>query len=80
MFFSVKEVLSKICGLMESILFEKPAALSNIELASFLQWYVKVELYDPAYTRRFHCTYELLQESMSQVSLMIFCVIKFYYS
>ncbi|CAA3031722.1 Phosphatidylinositol 3-kinase, root isoform [Olea europaea subsp. europaea] len=39
-------------------------SLRNIELASFLRWYVTVELHDPAYARRFYCTYEILQESM----------------
>ncbi|KOM45697.1 hypothetical protein LR48_Vigan06g100300 [Vigna angularis] len=39
-------------------------ALCNIELASFLRWYVAVELYDPAYAKRFYCTYEILEENM----------------
>lgn len=43
------------------------AALRNIELASFLRWYVAVELHDPAYAKRFYCTYEILEESMLKV-------------
>ncbi|MFS7914662.1 putative phosphatidylinositol 3-kinase [Helianthus anomalus] len=39
-------------------------ALTNIELASFLRWYVAVELHDPAYAKRFYCTYEMLEENM----------------
>lgn len=42
-------------------------ALRNIELASFLRWYVAVELYDPAYAKRFYCTYEILEENMMKV-------------
>ncbi|KAJ8773848.1 hypothetical protein K2173_008311 [Erythroxylum novogranatense] len=42
-------------------------ALKNIELASFLRWYVAVELYDPAYAKRFYCTYEILEESMMKL-------------
>lgn len=47
-------------------------ALHNIELASFLRWYVAVELYDPAYAKRFYCTYEILEENMVKVSVLIF--------
>nr|ANG60478.1 phosphoinositide 3-kinase [Nicotiana benthamiana] len=36
----------------------------NVELASFLRWFVAVELHDPAYAKRFYCTYEILEESM----------------
>ncbi|CAI9092938.1 OLC1v1028311C2 [Oldenlandia corymbosa var. corymbosa] len=39
-------------------------SLCNIELASFLRWYVAVELHDPAHAKRFYATYELLEESM----------------
>ncbi|KAK2395675.1 Phosphatidylinositol 3- and 4-kinase family protein [Trifolium repens] len=42
-------------------------ALSNIEFASFLRWYVAVELYDPAYAKRFYCTYEILEENMMKM-------------
>ncbi|CAL5188996.1 unnamed protein product [Lathyrus oleraceus] len=42
-------------------------ALRNIELASFLRWYVAVELYDPAYAKRFYCTYEILEENMMKM-------------
>lgn len=47
-------------------------ALNNIELASFLRWFVAVELYDPAYAKRFYCTYEMLEENIVKV-----CIIKF---
>ncbi|KAL6294506.1 hypothetical protein ACE6H2_002648 [Prunus campanulata] len=43
-------------------------ALRNIELASFLRWYVAVELHDPAYAKRFYCTYELLEENMMKLA------------
>ncbi|KAL6187502.1 hypothetical protein ACLB2K_038900 [Fragaria x ananassa] len=43
-------------------------ALRNIELASFLRWYVAVELHDPAYAKRFYCTYEILEENMMKLS------------
>ncbi|XP_062110333.1 phosphatidylinositol 3-kinase, root isoform [Humulus lupulus] len=39
-------------------------SLRNIELASFLRWYVAVELHDPAYAKRFYSTYEILEENM----------------
>ncbi|CAN1320889.1 Phosphatidylinositol 3-kinase, root isoform [Linum perenne] len=42
-------------------------ALNNIELASFLRWYVAVEFYDHAYTKRFYCTHELLEENMMKL-------------
>ena len=42
-------------------------ALRNIELASFLRWYVTVELNDPAYAKRFYCTYEILEDNMMKV-------------
>lgn len=43
-------------------------SLKNIELASFLRWYVAVELHDPAYAKRFYCTYEMLEENMLKLS------------
>ncbi|KNA23549.1 hypothetical protein SOVF_023590 [Spinacia oleracea] len=43
-------------------------SLRNIELASFLRWYVAVELHDPAYAKRFYCTYEMLEENMLKLS------------
>lgn len=43
------------------------SALSNIEIASFLRWYVLVELHDPVYAKRFYCTYEMLEDSMIKV-------------
>ncbi|KAK9119728.1 hypothetical protein Scep_017821 [Stephania cephalantha] len=42
-------------------------SLHNIELASFLRWYVAVELHDPAYARRFYCTYEILEDNMMKL-------------
>ncbi|XP_047330711.1 phosphatidylinositol 3-kinase, root isoform [Impatiens glandulifera] len=39
-------------------------SLRNTELASFLRWYVAVELHDPAYAKRFYSTYEMLEENM----------------
>uniref|UniRef100_A0A2P2KKP2 PIK helical domain-containing protein n=1 Tax=Rhizophora mucronata TaxID=61149 RepID=A0A2P2KKP2_RHIMU len=39
-------------------------SLKNIELASFLRWFVNVELCDPTYAKRFYCTYEMLEENM----------------
>jgi phosphatidylinositol 3-kinase len=39
-------------------------ALQNIELASFLRWYVAVELHDHVYAKRFYSTYELLEENI----------------
>ncbi|WOL00368.1 phosphatidylinositol 3-kinase, root isoform isoform X1 [Canna indica] len=42
-------------------------SLSNIEIASFLRWYVAVELHDPAYAKRYYCTYEMLQDSMMRL-------------
>lgn len=38
-----------------------------MELASFLRWYVTVELHDPAYAKRFYCTYEILEDNMMKV-------------
>ncbi|KMT07236.1 hypothetical protein BVRB_6g148700 isoform B [Beta vulgaris subsp. vulgaris] len=43
-------------------------SLRNIELASFLRWYVAVELHDPAYAKRFYCTYEMLEENLLKLS------------
>ncbi|CAK7328998.1 unnamed protein product [Dovyalis caffra] len=43
-------------------------SLNNIELASFLRWYVAVELYDPAYAKRFYSTYEMLEENMVKLA------------
>ncbi|CAJ1931442.1 unnamed protein product [Sphenostylis stenocarpa] len=48
--------------------FRAISALCNIELASFLRWYVAVELYDPAYAKRFYCTYEILEENMMKMT------------
>ncbi|XP_010269374.1 PREDICTED: phosphatidylinositol 3-kinase, root isoform isoform X2 [Nelumbo nucifera] len=42
-------------------------SLHNIELASFLRWYVAVELHDPQYAKRFYCTYEILEENMMKL-------------
>ncbi|XXG72702.1 hypothetical protein AAC387_Pa07g1741 [Persea americana] len=43
-------------------------SLSNIELASFLRWYVTVELHDPAYAKRFYCTYEILEDNTMKLA------------
>ncbi|KAI4384298.1 hypothetical protein MLD38_002471 [Melastoma candidum] len=43
-------------------------SLRNIELASFLRWYVAVELYDPAYAKRYYCTYEILEDNMMKLA------------
>nr|POE97813.1 phosphatidylinositol 3-kinase, root isoform [Quercus suber] len=43
-------------------------ALRNIEFASFLRWYVAVELHDPAYAKRFYCTHEILEENMMKLA------------
>ncbi|XP_020525808.1 phosphatidylinositol 3-kinase, root isoform isoform X2 [Amborella trichopoda] len=48
-------------------LFLVQRSLCNIELASFLRWYVAVELHDPAYAKRFYCTYEILEDSMMKL-------------
>lgn len=44
-------------------------AVNNIDLASFLRWYVTVELYDPAYAKRFYSIYELLEDTMKKTKL-----------
>lgn len=44
-------------------------SLRNIELASFLRWYVAVELHDPAYAKRFYCTYEILEENLIKLGI-----------
>ncbi|KAJ0466405.1 putative phosphatidylinositol 3-kinase [Helianthus annuus] len=43
-------------------------SLTNIEFASFLRWYVAVELQDPAYAKCFYCMYGMLEENMIKVS------------
>ncbi|XP_072965296.1 phosphatidylinositol 3-kinase, root isoform [Typha angustifolia] len=48
-------------------LFLVQRSLSNIEIASFLRWYVSVELHDPAYARRFYCTYDMLEDGMMKL-------------
>lgn len=40
------------------------AAIQKFELASFLRWYVTVELHDPGYTKRFYSIYELFEDMM----------------
>lgn len=49
-------------------LFLVQRSLFNIELASFLRWYVAVELHDPAYAKRFYYTYDMLQDSMMKLT------------
>ncbi|KAL5229981.1 hypothetical protein ABZP36_028757 [Zizania latifolia] len=39
-------------------------AVSNIEIASFLRWYLVVEFHDPVYARRYFHTYDLLENGM----------------
>ncbi|KAG6471426.1 hypothetical protein ZIOFF_068867 [Zingiber officinale] len=46
-------------------------SLSNIELASFLRWYVAVELHDPAYAKRYYCTYDMLEDNMMKLQVGI---------
>ncbi|KAJ0095986.1 hypothetical protein Patl1_16114 [Pistacia atlantica] len=41
---------------------------SNIELASFLRWYVFVEFHDPVHAKRFYSTHEILAESMTKLA------------
>ncbi|XP_010533951.1 PREDICTED: phosphatidylinositol 3-kinase VPS34 isoform X2 [Tarenaya hassleriana] len=43
-------------------------SLRNIELASYLRWYVAVELHDHVYAKRFYSTYELLEEKMIKLT------------
>ncbi|KAL6610165.1 hypothetical protein ACP70R_040134 [Stipagrostis hirtigluma subsp. patula] len=45
-------------------LFLVDRALSNIEIASFLRWYLLVEHQDSAGAGRFHSTYDMLENSM----------------
>ncbi|KAL6660884.1 hypothetical protein ACP70R_000268 [Stipagrostis hirtigluma subsp. patula] len=42
-------------------------ASSNIEIASFLRWYILVELHGPAYARRYYSTYDMLENSMMKL-------------
>ncbi|KFK40782.1 hypothetical protein AALP_AA2G040200 [Arabis alpina] len=42
-------------------------ALKNIELASFLRWYVAVEFSDHVYAKRYYSTFDLLMEKMKQL-------------
>ncbi|XP_077244146.1 vacuolar protein sorting 34 isoform X2 [Tasmannia lanceolata] len=49
-------------------LFLVQRSLRNIELACFFRWYVAVELHDPAYAKRFYCTYEILEENMMKLA------------
>lgn len=43
------------------------SALSNYELASFLRWYLVLELHDPSHARRYLCTYEMLEDAIMRV-------------
>lgn len=49
-------------------------ASSNIELASFLRWYVFVEFHDPVHAKRFYSTHEILAESMTKVWVIHLCL------
>lgn len=44
-------------------------AVHNFDLASFLRWYITVELYDPAYAKRFYSIYELLEDTMKKAKI-----------
>ncbi|KAK3441543.1 hypothetical protein EUGRSUZ_B01666 [Eucalyptus grandis] len=46
-------------------------SLRNIELASFLRWYVAVELHDCAFAKRYYCTYEILEEHMMKLASVV---------
>lgn len=48
------------------------SALSNIEIASFLRWYVVVELHDHAYAKRYYSTYDMLEDEMMKVCSLPF--------
>ncbi|XP_057848847.1 phosphatidylinositol 3-kinase, root isoform isoform X1 [Cryptomeria japonica] len=41
-------------------------SVHNIDLASFLHWYVMVELQDPIYAKRFFSTFEILEDRISK--------------
>jgi phosphatidylinositol 3-kinase len=41
--------------------------LSNIEIASFLRWYLVVELRGPTYARRHFCTNDMLENNMMKL-------------
>lgn len=43
-------------------LFLVQRSVHNIDLASFLRWYVMVEIHDPTYAKRFYSTYEILED------------------
>ncbi|KAL6644171.1 hypothetical protein ACP70R_015779 [Stipagrostis hirtigluma subsp. patula] len=45
-------------------LFLVNRASSNIKIASFLRWYVVVEIHDPVFGRRYNSTYNMLKNSM----------------
>jgi hypothetical protein len=47
------------------------SALSNIEIASFLRWYVVVELHDHANARRYYNTYDMLEDEMMKVRSLL---------
>ncbi|KAH9554610.1 hypothetical protein CY35_08G072300 [Sphagnum magellanicum] len=44
-------------------------ATQKLELASFLRWYVTVELHDPGYAKRFYSIYEIFEDSMTKARL-----------
>ncbi|KAL9258130.1 Phosphatidylinositol 3-kinase, root isoform-like protein [Drosera capensis] len=62
-----EELQCYLLQLVQALRFER-SDRSNIELASFLRWYVTVELHDPAYAKRFYSTYDMLQENMQKLS------------
>ncbi|KAK8480720.1 hypothetical protein V6N13_090395 [Hibiscus sabdariffa] len=66
--FESEEVRAYAVSVLERADDEELQSLRNIELASFLRWYVAVELHDPAYAKRFYSTYEFLEENMIKLT------------
>lgn len=78
-----EELLCYLLPLVQALRFERSEnsrlahflvqrSLSNIELASFLRWFVAVELHDlhdHAFARRFYTTYEMLEISIKKLSV-----------
>ncbi|KAJ7556475.1 hypothetical protein O6H91_05G085500 [Diphasiastrum complanatum] len=44
-------------------------AVQNFDLASFLRWYITVELSDPSYAKRFYSIYEIFEDSMMKITV-----------
>lgn len=47
-------------------------ATQKFELANFLRWYVTVELYDPAYAKRFYSIFEIFEDFMTKVNYLVY--------